>query len=161
MMPVDVFNRALSIVKKNYKDKRYLRILSFFHSSPPSSPTMSYNIITTMRVALCLLVPFLPLLHAFVLPKSSISTSQDTLTRKKGIFINDRPQKPSLHMIDKKRKAQLGIGDDEDEYDLYRALDVNTDKGEEDVCYLVYISFFSLMEHAYLTSYISYLYLTI
>ena len=32
-------------------------------------------------------------------------------------------------MIDKKRKAQLGIGDDEDEYDLYRALDVNTDKG--------------------------------
>ena len=112
-----------------------------------------------MRVALlCLLVPFLPLLHAFVLPKSSISTSQDTLTRKKGILIQ---QKPSLYMIDKKRKAQLGIGDDEDEYDLYRALDVNTDKGEEDVCYLVYISFFSLMEHAYLTSYISYLYLTI
>ena len=107
---------------------------------------MSYNIITTMRVALlCLLVPFLPLLHAFVLPKSSISISQDTpkLTpRSENIFINDRPQKPSLHMIDKKRKAQLGIGDDEDEYDLYRALDVNTDKGEEDVCYLVYIHSF-------------------
>lgn len=32
-------------------------------------------------------------------------------------------------MIDQKRKNQLGISDDEDEYDLYRALDVNTDKG--------------------------------
>ena len=104
-----------------------------------------------MRVALlCSLVPFLPLLNAFVLPKSSISISQDTpkLTRSENIFINinDRPQKPSLYMIDKKRKAQLGIGDDEDEYDLYRALDVNTDKGGEDVCY-VYISlFFSVTE---------------
>jgi len=97
-----------------------------------------------MRVALCLLVPFLPLLHAFVLP-SSISISQDTpkLTTINENIINDRPQKPSLYMIDKKRKAQLGIGDDEDEYDLYRALDVNTDKGGEDVCY-VYISLFFL-----------------
>jgi len=97
-----------------------------------------------MRVValLCLLVPFLPLLHAFVLPKKSISLSQDTLTTgSENIFINDRPQKPSLYMIDKKRKAQLGIGDDEDEYDLYRALDVNTDKGGGDVCYLVYISY--------------------
>ena len=90
-----------------------------------------------MRVALCLLVPFLPLLHAFVSP-GSISISQDI---PKLTILTDRPQKPSLYMIDKKRKAQLGIGDDEDEYDLYRALDVNTDKGGGDVCYLVYISY--------------------
>ena len=91
-----------------------------------------------MRVALlCLLVPFLPLLHAFVSP-GSISISQDTLTSRSENIINDRPLTPSLHMIDKKRKAQLGIGDDEDEYDLYRALDVNTDKGGGDVCYLVF-----------------------
>lgn len=32
-------------------------------------------------------------------------------------------------MIDQKRRKQLGIPDDEDEYDLYKALDVNTDKG--------------------------------
>ena len=96
-----------------------------------------------MRVVLlCLLVPFLPLLHAFVSP-GSISISQDIpkLTTRSENIINDRPQKPSLYMIDKKRKAQLGIGDDEDEYDLYRALDVNTDKGGGDVCYLVYISY--------------------
>ena len=106
-----------------------------------------------MRVALCLLVPFLPLLHAFVLP-SSISISQDTpkLTTINENIINDRPQKPSLYMIDKKRKAQLGIGDDEDEYDLYRALDVNTDKGGENVCYVDISLFFCDEINAYLTS---------
>ena len=91
-------------------------------------------------VALCLLVPFLPLLHAFVSP-GCISQDIPKLTTRSENIINDRPQKPSLYMIDKKRKAQLGIGDDEDEYDLYRALDVNTDKGGGDVCYLVYISY--------------------
>ena len=102
-----------------------------------------------MRVALCLLVPFLPLLHAFVSP-GSISISQDIpklTTRSESI--NDRPQKPSLYMIDKKRKAQLGIGDDEDEYDLYQALDVNTDKGGGDVCYLVYISYIFFCNEIY------------
>jgi len=94
-------------------------------------------------VALCLLVPFLPLLHAFVSPGCISQDIPKLTTRIENIFINDRPQKPSLYMIDKKRKAQLGIGDDEDEYDLYRALDVNTDKGGEDVCY-VYISLFFL-----------------
>jgi len=29
--------------------------------------------------------------------------------------------------ISKKRRDELGIGDDEDEYDLYKALDTNTD----------------------------------
>lgn len=29
--------------------------------------------------------------------------------------------------ISKERRDELGIGDDEDEYDLYRALDTNTD----------------------------------
>jgi len=93
-----------------------------------------------MRVALlCLLVHFFPLLHAFVSP-GSISISQDTLTsRKKGILILQ--QKTSLS-IDKKRKAQLGIGDDEDEYDLYRALDVNTDKGGGRVLFCLHIIIF-------------------
>ena len=88
-----------------------------------------------MRVAilLSLFVFFLPLLHAFVSP-GSISISQDTLTSRSENIINDRPLTPSLYMIDKKRKAQLGIGDDEDEYDLYRALDVNTDKGGVRMC---------------------------
>jgi len=48
----------------------------------------------------------------------------------------------SLYMIDKKRKAQLGIGDDEDEYDLYRALDVNTDKGGGRVLFCLHIIIF-------------------
>ena len=92
-----------------------------------------------MRVALlCLLVPFLPLLHAFVSPGSIISQIPSHQKVRVSLSSYDRPQMTSLYMIDKKRKAQLGIGDDEDEYDLYRALDVNTDKGGGDVCYLVF-----------------------
>jgi len=114
-----------------------------------------------MRVVLlCLLVPFLPLLHAFVSP-GCISQDIPKLATRSENIINDRPQKPSLYMIDKKRKAQLGIGDDEDEYDLYRALDVNTDKGGERMCAVFTYYYFSVTKYinAYLTfPLLSYLY---
>ena len=75
---------------------------------------------------LFLLLPFLPLLHAFA-PVGS--NGQRTITIYRSNKHDAFSSSFSLHMIDQKRKNQLGISDDEDEYDLYRALDVNTDKG--------------------------------
>ena len=61
-------------------------------------------------------------------------------------------------MIDKKRKAQLGIGDDEDEYDLYRALDVNTDKGGGGTCAILFTYYYFSVTKLMLIYLISYLY---
>lgn len=43
-----------------------------------------------------------------------------------GLHSNISPPLP-MARISKERRDELGIGDDEDEYDLYRALDTNTD----------------------------------
>ena len=84
----------------------------------------------SVTAILFLLPPFLPLLHAFATVGNN---GQRTITIQHNKHRSNNHDafstSFSLHMIDQKRKNQLGISDDEDEYDLYRALDVNTDKG--------------------------------
>lgn len=64
---------------------------------------------------------FLPLLQAFAPTHTSqhVSRIQSRATRH-----------IPLNMIDSKRRKQLGIADDEDEYDLGVALSANTDAGK-------------------------------
>ena len=86
------------------------------------NPHFNQKIINIMMKAALLFLLLLPLLHAFVVPSCQ--------SRSIKVLSNERRNKSNpLNMIDQKRRKQLGIPDDEDEYDLYKALDVNTDKG--------------------------------
>eukprot|EP00579_Thalassiosira_antarctica_P000177 CAMPEP_0201866522 /NCGR_PEP_ID=MMETSP0902-20130614/1082_1 /ASSEMBLY_ACC=CAM_ASM_000551 /TAXON_ID=420261 /ORGANISM="Thalassiosira antarctica, Strain CCMP982" /LENGTH=127 /DNA_ID=CAMNT_0048391511 /DNA_START=16 /DNA_END=399 /DNA_ORIENTATION=+ len=75
------------------------------------------------------LLPFLPLIHAFApyqgthIPKAIHSHQHDLLPS------TSSPTSSScLHLrIDNKRRKELGISDDEEEYDLDVALSNNTD----------------------------------
>ena len=94
---------------------------------PPRTSQTKTNMKSVTAILLFLLLPFLPLLHAFATVGSN---GQRTVNIQHNKHKHDSFSSSfSLHMIDQKRKNQLGISDDEDEYDLYRALDVNTDKG--------------------------------
>lgn len=72
-----------------------------------------------------LLVIFLcPLLTpAFVAPRHHVTKSA---TKQSSTPLYAKKQEPRQIINDKRRK-QLGLADDEDEYDLYYALDNNTD----------------------------------
>ena len=72
---------------------------------------------------------FLPLLQAFAPTHTSqhVSRIQSRATR----YI-------PLNMIDSKRRKQLGIADDEDEYDLGVALSANTDAGKNAWSYFIF-----------------------
>ncbi|KAL7527147.1 hypothetical protein ACHAXR_001828 [Thalassiosira sp. AJA248-18] len=86
-------------------------------------------------LAALFLLPFLPLLQGF--SPSGGTRIAKTIQRNINnhdlrVSSNTSPTVPSffeLHAIDQKRKNQLGIPDDEDEYDLYLALSNNTDPG--------------------------------
>ena len=79
-------------------------------------------------LAILLLLPFLPLLHAFV-PSHGGTHHATAMTIQNGRQSQSSTQsfKFKLHMIDQKRRNELGISDDEDEYDLDVALKNNTD----------------------------------
>ena len=81
-------------------------------------------------LATLFLLQFLPLLHAFA-PSRSVHVSRSIHQQQQhGILSSDihcTASSTNLHMIGKKRRDELGISDDEDEYDLDVALNNNTD----------------------------------
>ena len=100
------------------------------HTLPPRTSAHIKSMMKSVTAILFLLPPFLPLLHAFATVGNNGQSSIAIQHNKHRSNKHDANSSSfSLHMIDQKRKNQLGISDDEDEYDLYRALDVNTDKG--------------------------------
>ena len=79
---------------------------------------------------LLLLLPFLPLLHAFAPHRSNIILSSTTHQHgppSSSVVARRTTLSPLNLRIDNKRRKELGIADDEEEYDLDVALANNTD----------------------------------
>mmetsp|Transcript_24440 Transcript_24440/g.37028 ORF Transcript_24440/g.37028 Transcript_24440/m.37028 type:complete len:126 (+) Transcript_24440:3-380(+) len=82
-----------------------------------------------MMKLLLLILPFLPFLEAFA-PCPSRSGVTSFSPRSLGVDRHQQLQLPVLNMkIDKKRRKELGLPEDADEYDLDVALNNNTDAG--------------------------------
>eukprot|EP00584_Thalassiosira_punctigera_P002107 CAMPEP_0172530842 /NCGR_PEP_ID=MMETSP1067-20121228/4464_1 /TAXON_ID=265564 ORGANISM="Thalassiosira punctigera, Strain Tpunct2005C2" /NCGR_SAMPLE_ID=MMETSP1067 /ASSEMBLY_ACC=CAM_ASM_000444 /LENGTH=133 /DNA_ID=CAMNT_0013315135 /DNA_START=20 /DNA_END=421 /DNA_ORIENTATION=- len=82
--------------------------------------------------ALLLLLSFLPLAQAFAPHRNNHLSNnvRQTHGHEPIVSLAGATTTPScLHMIDKKRRDQLGLSDDDDEYDLGVALSTNTDDG--------------------------------
>ena len=86
--------------------------------APPSHRVPSL----TMKYVVSILVFFVAVASAFIVPRQSSSfVSAQCVSRV-------APSAVVLHAkISEKRRKELGIADDEDEYDLGMALDTNTD----------------------------------
>mmetsp|Transcript_17708 Transcript_17708/g.37003 ORF Transcript_17708/g.37003 Transcript_17708/m.37003 type:complete len:127 (-) Transcript_17708:1120-1500(-) len=77
------------------------------------------------------LLPFLPLIHAFTPHRSNHAISKVAPSHRRQLTTPLTTASPSscLDMIDRKRREELGLPDDADEYDLGVALATNTDDG--------------------------------
>lgn len=91
--------------------------------------TSNYPPLSTMKniLAALVLLPFLPLSTLAFAPSRGQGAHHYVakITQRRTVGSSFQP----LHMIDQKRRNQLGIADDEEEYDLDVALNANTDAG--------------------------------
>ncbi|KAL3815589.1 hypothetical protein ACHAXA_001568 [Cyclostephanos tholiformis] len=79
-----------------------------------------------------LLIPILPLSHAFAPPSCQRSGTAFHIYHRNGQLQQQQHRQRrsfSLRAINKKRRKELGLPDDADEYDLDVALNNNTDAG--------------------------------
>ncbi|EED88707.1 predicted protein [Thalassiosira pseudonana CCMP1335] len=82
-----------------------------------------------------LLLLLSPLIHAFVPAVrrptliSGVTVGRGVLDMSKISLMAKKPEQQRVSIINQKRRQQLGISDEEDEYDLDVALNANTDAG--------------------------------
>ena len=94
-----------------------------------------YTMKSSPALLLLFVLDFLPFLKAFAPCRNSISTSKHIHHEVSSSFVAPRRMPPpssssALRLrIDQKRRDELGISDDEEEYDLGVALSNNTDAG--------------------------------
>jgi hypothetical protein len=102
-------------------------MVDFVSAAPLSKNKTSVNMVSVSSI-LPLFV--LPLINAFapVQVKHQHHVNRQIQIHSTTNNIPNRGTSP-LNMIDSKRRKQLGIADDEDEYDLGVALSANTDPG--------------------------------
>jgi hypothetical protein len=100
---------------------------------------MVYDIMSTlphffakMKKSAAIFLPALPLSHAFAPPSCQRSGTAFRVQHRSVLFKEQQHRRRrsfSLRAINKKRRKELGLPDDADEYDLDVALNNNTDAG--------------------------------